>query len=77
MIIYVQVCREVLLHDVEILGRDWLSSERIGDSSELAAMKECERRDFASNLQAKRDWTYNDTEILEVITQGGIGQSTR
>jgi hypothetical protein len=33
-------------------------------------MKERERLDFASNFQAK-DWTDNDTEIMEIIMQDG------
>ena len=34
-------------------------------------MKERERLDFASNFQAKKEWTDNDTEIVEIIMQNG------
>jgi len=35
------------------------------------AMDERERLDFASNFHLKKDWTDNDTEILEVMMQDG------
>jgi len=35
------------------------------------AMDERERLDFASNFHVKKDWTDNDTEILEVMMQDG------
>jgi hypothetical protein len=35
------------------------------------ALNERERLDFASNFHRKKDWTDNDTEILEIIMQDG------
>jgi hypothetical protein len=34
-------------------------------------MSERERHDFASNFHVKKDWIENDTEILDIIMQGG------
>jgi hypothetical protein len=46
--------------------------QRIGDSQKWPEISEGERLDFVSNVWVRKNWSANDTEILEVIIQDGI-----